>query len=151
MNIDGASRGNPGPAGAGIYLVKNNTEVEKHHVYLGTKTNNQAEYFALALGLFFARKAMEKDRTSTRDLAVISDSELLVRQMRGEYKIKNEGLRQFSMLITTLMHGIHCTFRHVLRDQNKQADKLANEGIDGRGNVPDEFITLLAHHGIKLT
>ena len=150
MYIDGAARGNPGPAGAGIYIQKNKTEVERHSVYLGTKTNNQAEYLALALGLFFVRRAIQHDATSPLALDVVSDSELLVRQMSGEYRVKNEGIASLHVLIRSLMAGMHCTFRHVMREQNKIADKLANKGVDGKGAIPNEFLNILTHHNIHI-
>ena len=138
--IDGASRGNPGPSGAGIYVTYNDTEKIKKGIFLGTRTNNQAEYLALALGLFFL-----KDKLKETDTVVItSDSELLVQQMKGVYKIKDKTLQQLKRLIDTFLENITCTFEHVLRINNKKADVLANEGIDKKTHAPKAFLELLS-------
>lgn len=147
--IDGASRGNPGPAGAGVYITKDNSEVERRHAYLGRRTNNQAEYLALALALFYAQILFETNRSAPPSLEIISDSELLVRQMQGEYKVKNNGIKHLHALVADLMQGIDCTFRHVTRDQNTIADSLANQGADGKGDLPRKFIKLLMNHNIS--
>ena len=92
IHIDGAARGNPGPAGAGIYITHQNKPIIKKGFYLGQKTNNQAEYLALVLALLLIESWCVQEEISQPYLSFFSDSELLVRQMTGIYKIKNSTL-----------------------------------------------------------
>ncbi len=144
--IDGASRKNPGQAGAGIYLSKDEDQIYKKGFYLGIKTNNQAEYMALLLGIFYAKKHIGKDDT----LYVFSDSELLVKHMKGEYKIKSIELKKLFDLAFVLLDQIKYSFCHILREYNGLADELANAGIDKKVKVPQEFIKFLSAHDISL-
>lgn len=126
LYTDGAARGNPGPAGAGFAIVdeKGNVLFEGNF-FIGTATNNQAEYTALQLGLEEAIKL----KLSRLDLRL--DSELVVRQIKGEYKIKNEGLKPFYKKVKTLLEKFESySIEHVTRDKNKLADELANQAID---------------------
>lgn len=128
LRTDGASRGNPGPAGIGIVLESlDGGIVDELAEYIGHATNNVAEYNALIRGLEEAAKhgAME--------VTVFSDSELLVRQMNGEYRIKNEGLKPLFMQATELARTRFgkFTITYVPREQNRRADRLANLAIDG--------------------
>ena len=127
--IDGAARGNPGPAGAGIYIVDANKKlITKAGFYLGKKTNNQAEYFALALAIGIIIPLIGKDEIV--HLNFVSDSLLLIKQMKGEYKTKNPILTTMKHSIVKLLMGYQCTFKHVLREYNTKADQLANQGVD---------------------
>jgi ribonuclease HI len=144
LYIDGASRSNPGQAGAGIYLLKNDKPEYKEGFYLGIKTNNQAEYLALLLGIFSCKRLMFPDDI----LYIISDSELLVRQMKGEYKVKRDTLKSLNKTAFAMLAGINYSLCHVLREYNTQADKLANKGIDDGNPMPSEFITMLQNNGI---
>lgn len=127
--IDGASRGNPGPAGAGIYIVDENKKlITKAGFYLGKKTNNQAEYFALALAVGMVIPLIKKDEIV--HLNFVSDSLLLIKQMKGEYKTKNPVLTTMKENIIKLLMGYPCSFKHVLREYNTKADQLANQGVD---------------------
>lgn len=144
--IDGASRKNPGNAGAGIYLLKNDEVVLKKGYFLGNKTNNQAEYLALLLGIFYAKKYVQKNDL----LLIFSDSELLVKHMKGEYKIRNAELKLLFDFAFIVLDGLHYSFCHVLRDYNVHADALANEGIDKKIKIPQEFFSLLHAHGIQI-
>ena len=123
---DGASRGNPGEAGAGITLLdSSNQELAARSRYLGQCTNNGAEYKALLLGL---NTALELGCTQ---LAVHMDSQLIVRQVAGQYKVKNAGLKPlFAQAKALLAKFDKWTIDHVPRAQNKRADELANRGID---------------------
>jgi ribonuclease HI len=145
--VDGASRGNPGQAGAGIYIQNNDTDIEKAAFHLGIRTNNQAEYLALAIALFLLQNHLESENKP--HVQVISDSELMVKQMRGEYRVKNEGLKPIKNIIDSFLKGLNCEFQHVLRSKNKIADKLANQGIDSKKKMPPKFIKLLAKYGIN--
>jgi ribonuclease HI len=129
VHIDGASRGNPGPAGIGVlFLAPDGTPVERLHQGIGTATNNVAEYSALIFALERAA-AM-----GVKDLEVYSDSELLVRQLEGRYQVKHPALRP---LYATARDRIatfrHFTIHHVPREMNAEADALANAGIDHAG------------------
>jgi len=144
--IDGASRNNPGPAGAGVCLFKDNESVLQKGCFLGTKTNNQAEYLALLLGIFY----LKKNVTPGDQIQIISDSQLLIRQLQGVYRVKNETIRALYLLAQTMLRGIPCEFHHVLRDENKDADKMANLGVDKKTALPAEFIQLLQSYEIPL-
>lgn len=125
---DGASRGNPGQAGAGaVLLTDQGDELATCSAYLGSCTNNVAEYKALIIGL---DKALLKGCT---DLAIFLDSELIVRQIQGSYKVKNEVLLPlFRQVRERLARMQHWSINHVPRAQNARADQLANQGIDQR-------------------
>jgi ribonuclease HI len=144
--VDGASRKNPGIAGAGIYLLKEKELVFKRGFFLGHRTNNQAEYLALLLGLFYWKKLMSPGDTIT----ISSDSELLIKQMKGEYRVRDPILKQMFEGVQELLEGVRHYFTHVTRDRNQEADMMANLGIDKKSHVPQEFITMLHRYGITL-
>ncbi len=123
---DGASRGNPGPAGAGVVLLDDKgRELCTRAEYLGRCTNNVAEYRALILGLQAAREI------GCMKPAVFLDSELIVRQVTGRYKVKNATLKPLFAEVQNLLQGFDSyTIVHVPRAQNSRADELANRGID---------------------
>lgn len=126
---DGASRGNPGESGVGVILKDVHGNVlTTVSGYIGTTTNNEAEYSALIACLKVAMK------TSCRDLIVHSDSELMVRQMQGKYKVKEPRLKDYVQQVRALMSQASFQFKilHILRERNKEADELANLGIDSR-------------------
>jgi len=146
MFIDGASRNNPGLAGVGIYIVKDDKPLEKFGYFIGTKTNNQAEYLALIIGLLHLRNYL-----SGEDLILInSDSELLVRQIKGEYRVKDLALKQLYVVAKRLLDSLPFDIGHVLREDNKVADALANKGIDQHIKVPDHILTQLKEYDISL-
>jgi ribonuclease HI len=125
---DGAARGNPGPAGAGAVLVApDGTVIEELGKYLGINTNNFAEYTALLIGL---RRALE---LGAREVDVRADSELLIRQLQGKYKVKAANLQplfQEAMALLRRFDRFHLA--HVYREQNKHADEMSNRAIDER-------------------
>jgi ribonuclease HI len=124
--IDGGSRGNPGPAGYGVQIVDDQgTIVEELHESVGVATNNVAEYHGLLAALAWAI-----DR-GVRTLHIRSDSELLVKQLRGEYRVKNPNLQPLYRDACALVGRIgRVTFEHVRREFNKEADRLANQAMD---------------------
>lgn len=127
--IDGASRGNPGPAGIGVLIQDENGETLKEvSEYLGDGiTNNQAEYSALIRALE-ACKGVEADEVN-----IISDSQLLVRQMSGQYEVNSENLRGLYNRARDLESGFRrVTYQHVARKENTAADKLANLALEDR-------------------
>ena len=124
--IDGGSRGNPGPAGYGVRIVgdEGTTEAELHE-FVGITTNNVAEYRGLVAALTWA-----KDH-GVHALHIRSDSELLVKQLRGEYRVKNAGLQPLYQQALSLARAIgRVSFEHVRRELNKDADRLANLAMD---------------------
>lgn len=144
--IDGASRNNPGLAGVGIYILKNEAVMYKHGFFIGVKTNNQAEYLALLIGTIILQNSFVKG-----DLVQIySDSELLVRQMKGEYRVKDEELKKLQKVAFELLQSIAYDIGHVLREKNKFADSLANYGIDNKIRVPETILSKLNEHAISL-
>jgi ribonuclease HI len=123
---DGGSRGNPGPAaGAAVLLDADGETIEEVHEYLGIATNNVAEWTGLLLGLQAARER------GIRRLAVRLDSELVVKQLRGEYRVKNAGLLPLYQRARALLRGFELIdIRHVPRKQNAAADRLVNVALD---------------------
>ena len=123
--IDGGARGNPGPAGYGVYIELLDGAVRELHGALGIATNNVAEYNGLLAAL---RWAVEHGH---REVHIRADSELLVKQMRGEYKVKNPGLQPLVARARVLVGQLdRVTFEHVRREHNKEADRLSNVGMD---------------------
>lgn len=144
--IDGASRNNPGPAGAGIFIKKDGQVVCQEGFYLGKKTNNQAEYYALLVGLFLLKDYAHKGDV----IRLASDSQLLVRQVQGQYKVKNEGLKPLHALAQKMIGDMPIEIMHVMRADNIDADRMANLGVDSKKRLPHAFIVMLAHNGISL-
>ena len=124
--IDGGSRGNPGPAGYGVQIVDDSGQVAaEFHQALDHATNNVAEYQGLLAALAWA---MDQ---GLRSLHIRSDSELLVRQLRGEYRVKNPGLQPLYQEARDRVARIgKVTFEHVRREFNREADRLANLAMD---------------------
>lgn len=126
LYTDGAARGNPGPAGAGMVILgEDGTVVDESFRYLGTATNNVAEYEALISGLELCRKYQPCQ------LHVHMDSELVVRQLQGRYRVKNETLAGFYQKAVELLKIFGTpALTHIPREKNARADKLANKAID---------------------
>ena len=126
---DGGARGNPGPAAAAFVLEQEDgTVLDARGDAIGVQTNNVAEYTALLNGL---RRAAE---LGLRKIEVVSDSELMVKQMRGEYKIKNAALRELSIEATRLARAVgDVRYTAVRREHNTLADQLVNDALDAEG------------------
>jgi ribonuclease HI len=126
LYTDGGSRGNPGPAAYGFVLeAEDGTVLAAEGEPIGIATNNVAEYRALLAGL---AKALE---LHVPEVEVVSDSELLVKQMNGEYRVKNEALRGLSIEAARLAREIgNVSYRAVRREHNELADRLVNEALD---------------------
>jgi len=130
LSVDGAARGNPGPAGAGIVLQAADGSIHRFGDYLGEATNNVAEYRALLAGM---EKAAE---LGVHELKVRSDSELVVKQLNGQYKVKSPHLQDlYFTAIKAISSFEKITFTHIPREQNKDADRMANLAIDAKGKV----------------
>jgi len=127
LSTDGGARGNPGPAAYGYVLeAEDGTVLDARGEKIGVATNNVAEYRALIAGL---EKAVE---LGVDELEVISDSELLVKQMQGEYRVKNEALRELNDEANSLERKLaRVRYTAVRREHNELADKLVNEALDG--------------------
>jgi ribonuclease HI len=127
-NIDGGARGNPGPSAYGVVVRNAKGEIiAELSDYLGLQTNNFAEYSGLLAVLEFAVKE------NYSSLSVISDSELMVKQMKGQYKVKSPGLLELYTRARSLVRKLeHFSIQHVLRAQNRDADHLVNEVLDSR-------------------
>jgi len=133
VNSDGGSRGNPGPGGVGIVVRDPSGEiVARGGSYLGKVTNNIAEYEGLLWGMRAARAL------GANEVRLRADSELVVKQMRGEYRVKNEGLKPLFVQGQALARTFDSVvFEHVRREANAEADALANEAMDARTDVGD--------------
>ncbi len=129
LYTDGGARGNPGPAAFAYVLQDEHGDVlAAHGEAIGVATNNVAEYSALIAGLEKARAL------GVTELEVVSDSELMVKQMRGEYRVKNEALRELSLTAGRLARQVgSVSYTAVRREHNKLADRLVNEALDAAG------------------
>ena len=135
VNSDGGARGNPGPAAIGVVI---DVEGKKHEISkcIGDATNNQAEYQAVIEALKFIQSNLENRTPGVREngleIECLLDSELVVEQLNGRYKIKNEGLKPLFLEIRNLIIAIggDVTFKHIRREQNKKADELVNKALD---------------------
>ncbi len=120
---DGASKGNPGHSGIGFVIKKDGTIIEENSEYIGVTTNNVAEYSALISGL---KRLLELDIKSVR---AYSDSELMVKQINGDYSVKDDKLKKLYLEVRKLINSFDFfSLEHVLRDKNKLADKLSKDG-----------------------
>ena len=129
VNVDGGARGNPGPAAIAAVVATPDGEVlESRGEAIGTATNNVAEYRALLLGIELARAR------GASELELIGDSELIVEQVKGEYRVKDAGLRPLHAQVRAALEDFErWTIRHVRREHNAAADALVNETLDAAG------------------
>lgn len=133
VNTDGASRGNPGPGSIGVVIANEKGEViKKYAEFLGERvTNNEAEYEAIIFSLKKLKLLLGKEKVKKIEVEFKSDSELLVKQMNGNYKIIEKGLQELFMKIWNLKTEFgRIDFVHIPRERNKEADKLANQALD---------------------
>jgi len=128
IHTDGGSRGNPGPAGIGAVLSDESGAVKKEiSEYIGKATNNQAEYTALVRALEEARNL------GAKEVQIAMDSELIVKQLKQEYKVKNKDLAPLFVKVWNLLSRFEkWSIKHVLREKNKRADELVNHSLDKR-------------------
>ncbi len=127
IHVDGGSRGNPGPAAAGAFLTDaGGAVVDEATELLGSQTNNVAEYRAVLLGLARAREL------GATEVEVVNDSELIAKQINGQYKVKHAAMRPLYLDALEALRGFErWTVRTVRREQNVEADRLVNEALDG--------------------
>jgi ribonuclease HI len=128
VNVDGGARGNPGPAAiAAVVATPAGKLLEEHAETIGPATNNVAEYRALLLGIERARAL------GAGEIELVGDSELIVRQVRGEYRVKDASLRDLHAQVREALEAFErWSLRHVRRDENVHADNLVNEALDAR-------------------
>jgi ribonuclease HI len=128
VNVDGGARGNPGPAAiAAVVQDGSGGVLEERSEAIGIATNNVAEYRALLLGIERAAAL------GAKSLELVGDSELIVRQVKGEYKVKDENLRELHRQVQEALDGFaEWSIRHVRREENAEADRLVNEELDGQ-------------------
>ncbi|MBI2024567.1 MAG: ribonuclease HI family protein [Candidatus Harrisonbacteria bacterium] len=128
---DGGARGNPGPAAIGAVVGG-----KKYGEYIGETTNNVAEYKALAFALKKAKALIGKAKAKQTEVVCYMDSELLMRQLTGVYKIEDEGLQPLWLEIWNLKLDFkNVEFKHIPREKNKEADKLVNQALDKKANL----------------
>ena len=126
--VDGAARGNPGPAGAGVVLKEGNKTVKTAYKYLGDTTNNIAEYSALIAGL------QEATILGYKNIEINLDSELVAKQLRGDYRVKNSNIKPLFEKAAALINNFtNIKIIRIDRSDNKEADKLANKAINLSG------------------
>lgn len=139
MYTDGGSRGNPGPAAVGVYISARGgsasggeTSEWKFGECIGEKTNNEAEYMALIFGLKKIKQLLGNEKAKKAEIECYLDSELVVKQLNHEYKLKEKRIQEFFVEIWNLMLDFSkVSFVHVPREKNKIADALVNEALDG--------------------
>ncbi len=131
IHTDGGSRGNPGPAASGYVIEGDGMHSVHHGQYLGIETNNVAEYTAAILGLNRLKAIIGTEQARMAHVRVMSDSELLVRQVNGEYKVKDATLKKlFVDLYNARQDFAKVTFSHIRREHNQAADRMVNEALD---------------------
>jgi len=130
MYSDGGSRNNPGPAAIGVYIE---TLEKKYGECIGIKTNNEAEYAALIFGLKKIKSLIGKEKAKKQEVECLLDSELVVKQLNHEYKLKEKHIQDFFLEIWNLMLDFgKVSFIHIPREKNKIADKMVNEALDAQ-------------------
>jgi len=135
IHTDGGSRGNPGEAAIGIVIESVLTGKKEYGEYIGHATNNQAEYQAVVFALKKMKQLVGSDKCKDVSVEFYVDSELLAKQMNGEYKIKDEDIKDYFLEIWNLKIDFkEVSFKHILRDKNEAADKLVNQVLDRESN-----------------
>jgi ribonuclease HI len=139
---DGGSRGNPGKAAIGVvFCNEREQEIKKFGIYLGDNlTNNEAEYSAVVTALKKFRAGYGKALSELADITIKSDSELIVKQLNGEYRLTDEKIQKFFIEIWNLKFDFKSVkFKHISREKNKEADRLVNEALDQESAVKTLF------------
>ena len=134
---DGGSRGNPGPAGIGVSVCnEKGQQIKGYSKDIGVRTNNEAEYEAVIFALQKIKQLFGKERTKNFEIEMRMDSQLIARQLKGEYKIEEEKLFPLFIKIWNLrMDFNEIKFTEISREKNREADKLANEAMDKKGTA----------------
>lgn len=135
IHTDGGSRGNPGPAAIGVVIEGDLTGKKEYGEYIGEATNNVAEYSAVVFALKKLKSLVGSEKAKDSVVQVHADSELLVKQLNGEYKIKEENIRSLFLDVWNLkldFDGV--SFRHIPREDNRGADKMVNQALDAQAS-----------------
>ncbi|MFH1460878.1 MAG: ribonuclease HI family protein [Patescibacteria group bacterium] len=133
---DGGSRGNPGPAAIGAVIACQGQTIKKYGEYIGEATNNQAEYQAVIFALKKVKLLYGKKKARQMQIEIKVDSELLAKQLNHEYKIKEKDLILLFIKIWNLMLDFgQVSFKHLPREKNKEADRLANQALDNQNKT----------------
>lgn len=132
---DGGSRGNPGPSAIGVVISSKGEATRKYGEYVGEGTNNQAEYKAVIFALKKVKQLFGKQKAKDAEINVFSDSELLVKHINHQYKIKEGELQSLFLEVWNLMLDFkQVNFQHTLRGENKEADEMVNQALDEKTN-----------------
>ena len=133
IHTDGGARGNPGPAGVGVHIQQDDFEM-RHGRVIGETTNNVAEYSAVIEALKLIENIIIAGQPAISSLHFYLDSELVVKQLTGIYRIKEPSLQELAQKVLVALKALHLpyTFSHVRREQNKIADSLVNAALDGK-------------------
>ncbi len=133
---DGGARGNPGPAAIGVVIKQEGQTLKKYQEFIGKRTNNQAEYQAIILALEKAKLLFGKKQTKDLEIEMRIDSELAVKQLNHQYKIKEKDLIPLFIKIWNLMLDFkQIIFKHIPRTENTEADQLVNQALDEQGKI----------------
>lgn len=135
IHTDGGARGNPGSAAIGVVIEGGSVGKKEYGEYLGETTNNEAEYKAVIFALKKLKHLIGSAESKMSDVEVVLDSELIERQLKGEYKIKEKNLQNYFVEVWNLKSDFRSvSFRHVLRGENTDADRIVNQVLDREGN-----------------
>jgi len=130
---DGGSRGNPGPSAVGVVIYKENQIIKTYSEFIGEATNNETEYQAVIFALKKVKLLFGKGKAKEMEIEFLMDSELAVKQLNHEYKIKEERLQLlFIKIWNSILDFKTISFKHIPREKNKEADRLVNEALDGQ-------------------
>ncbi len=131
---DGGARGNPGPAAIGVVIIQNGQTIKKYSEFIDEATNNQAEYQAVVFALKKVKLLFGKKKAKETEIEFYSDSELIIKQLNHQYKIKEEELQPLFIKTWNLMLDFkQVIFKHIPREKNKEADRLVNQALDEQG------------------
>jgi len=134
IHTDGGSRGNPGPAAVGV-VIEGLTGTHEYGEYIGETTNNEAEYRAVIFALKKLKSLIGSDKSKESLVEFALDSELVVKQLNKEYKLKDKNIQNFFIEIWNLTFDFgDVTFRHIPREENTEADRIVNQVLDREGN-----------------
>jgi len=130
---DGGSRGNPGPSAIGVAIYKEDQSIKTYSEFIGEATNNETEYQAVVFALKKAKLLFGKKKAKQMEIEVLMDSELAVKQLNHEYKIKEKRLQLLFIEIWNLILDFkEVSFKHIPREKNKEADRLVNQALDNQ-------------------
>jgi len=137
VNTDGGSRGNPGPAAIGVvFSDEKNMVIKEYGECIGEATNNEAEYQAVVFAIKKIKQLFGKKDAKNFKFEFRSDSELLIKQLNGQYKIEEPGLQPLFLKVWNLKIELgDIEFKHIPREENKRADRMVNEALDGSGKT----------------